>query len=316
MTAASEALQRIKAVIDVETAKPLAPGVQGMAAAIRGRFGSAIAGIIFYGSCLRSGTVEGVLDFYAIVDSYDAAYGNGLLAFGNRLIPPNVFHLKTVHDGADLRAKVAVLSRADLAYLTAPDSRQASVWARFCQPTAIVHARDEAVRNEIADCLAQAVVTAVECVAPLLPAELTPEQLWTELFARTFGAEFRTERSDRPGLIYRFDAARYDQLARPALTAAGIAFGEADGKLCLDIAEPRRESARHAWRRKVRLGRSLTLLRLVKAAYTFDGGVDYLIWKAERHSGQKIDVSAFARAHPILCAPVVFWRAWRQGVFR
>ena len=316
MTTANEALQRIRAVIDVETAKPVAPGVQSMAAAIRQRFGPAVAGVIFYGSCLRSGTTEGVLDFYAIVDSYDAAYGKGLLAFGNRLIPPNVFHLKTEHEGADLRAKVAVLSRADLPRLTAPDSRQTSVWARFCQPTAIVHARDEAVRSELADSLAQAVVTAVDCVAPLLAAELTLVQLWTELFRHTFGAEFRTERSDRPGLIYRFDAARYDQLARPALTAAGIAFSEADDKLHLDITAPRRDAAQRAWRKKVRLGKSLTLLRLVKAVYTFDGGVDYLIWKAERHSGQKIDVSAFARAHPILCAPVVFWRAWRQGVFR
>lgn len=316
MTAASEALQRIRAVIDVETAKPVAPGVQSMTAAVRQRFGPAVAGIIFYGSCLRGGSVEGVLDFYAIVDSYEAAYGKGLLAFGNRLIPPNVFHLKAEHEGTDLRAKVAVLSRADLARLTAPDSRQTSVWARFSQPTAIVHARDEAMRSELAGCLAQAVATAVECVAPLLPAELTPAQLWTELFAHTFGAEFRTERSDRPSLIYRFDAARYDQLARPALAAAGIAFGEADGKLRLDVAAQRREAARHAWRKKVRLGKSLTLLRLVKAVYTFDGGVDYLIWKAERHSGQKIDVSAFARAHPILCSPVVFWRAWRQGVFR
>ena len=102
-----------------------------------------------------------------------------------------------------------------------------------------------------------------------------------------------------------------------ALTEAITDGGsEADGKLSLDIAAPRRESARRAWRRKVRLGKSLTLLRLVKAVYTFDGGVDYLIWKAERHSGRKIDVSAFARAHPILCSPVVFWRAWRQGVFR
>lgn len=316
MPALDDARRQIRAIIAAETAKPVAPGVQEMAAAARRRFGASVAGIIFYGSCLRGGTTEGVLDFYAIVDSYEAAFGSGLLALGNRLIPPNVFHLKTMYQGTDLRAKVAVLSRADLDRLTAPDSRQTSVWARFCQPTAIVHARDEALRAELVEKLAQAVTTAVGTVAPLLRAELTPTQLWTEIFTYTFGAEFRTERSDRPRVIYDFDAARYDALARPALIAAGVPFTDHAGMLRLEIDPPRREAARRAWRAKVRRGKSLTLLRLVKAAYTFEGGVDYLIWKAERHSGRKIDVSAFARAHPILCAPVVLWRAWRQGVFR
>lgn len=313
---AGDAMQLIRTAIDAETSKPVPAGVQRMVAAVRERFGPAVAGIIFYGSCLRSGTTEGVLDFYAIVDSYEAAFGSGLLALGNRLVPPNVFHLKAMHGDGDLRAKVAVLSLGDLDRLTRPDSRQTSVWARFCQPTGIVYARDEAVRRELVERLSQAVVTAIGSVAPLLPTDLSPGELWTQLFARTFGAEFRTERSDRPAVIYRFDSERYDRLAGPALAAAGIAVTEAGGKLRLDIAAPEREAAQRRWRAKVRRGKSLTLLRLVKAVYTFDGGVDYLIWKAERHSGRKVDVSAFARAHPILCAPVVFWRAWRQGVFR
>lgn len=313
---AGDALQVIRTAIDAETSRPVPAGVQRMATAVRERFGAAVAGIIFYGSCLRAGTTEGVLDFYVIVDSYEAAYGSGLLALGNRLVPPNVFHLKAMHGDADLRAKVAVLSRGDFDCLTRPDSRQTSVWARFCQPTGIVYARDEAMRGELVDKLSQAVVTAIGSVAPLLPADLSPAELWTQLFAHTFGAEFRTERGDRPAVIYGFDPARYDQLTRPVLVAAGIAFREADGRLRLEIAPREREAARRGWRAKVRRGKSLTLLRLVKAVYTFDGGVDYLIWKAERHSGRRIDVSAFARAHPILCAPVVFWRAWRQGVFR
>jgi hypothetical protein len=316
MQAGDDPLERIGAIIAAETARPVAPGVQRMVQAVRERFGAAVAGVIFYGSCLRTGTTEGVLDFYAIVDSYEAAYGSGLLALGNRVVPPNVFHLKALHDGADIRAKVAVLSRTDLEQLTRPDARQTSIWARFCQPTGIVYARDQQMHAELVSRLAQAVTTAVACVAPLLPEQLTPEQLWVQLFTYTFGAEFRTERSDRPAVIYSFDSARYDALARPALSAAGIAFDEAEGRLQLKIAAPVREAAQRAWRAKVRRGKSLTLLRLVKAVYTFDGGVDYLIWKAERHSGRKIDVSAFARAHPILCAPVVFWRAWRQGVFR
>jgi hypothetical protein len=313
---ATEAMGAIRTAIEAETSRSVSAGVQRMAMAVRERFGTSVTGIIFYGSCLRSGSTEGVLDFYAIVDSYEAAYGHALLALGNRLVPPNVFHLKAMHGEADLRAKVAVLSRGDFDRLTRRDSRQTSIWARFCQPTAIVYARDEAARAELIERLSQAVITAVATVAPLLPADLSRSDFWTELFVHTFGAEFRTERDGRPGEIYRFDRLRYDRLTRPALMAAGLPFTESNGRVHLEIAAAEREAARRAWRAKVRRGKSLTLMRLVKAVYTFDGGVDYLIWKAERHSGRKIDVSAFARAHPILCAPVVFWRAWRQGVFR
>jgi hypothetical protein len=311
-----DALARIEALIATETARPVPAGVLRMVEVVRDRFGPAVAGVIYYGSCLRAGTTEGMLDFYAIVDSYEAAYGRGPLAFGNRLIPPNVFHLKAKHEGADLRAKVAVLSLADLARLTEPAARQSSVWARFCQPTGIVHARDDAVRAELISCLSQAVVTAVGAVVPLMAPRLTTRDLWIDLFTRTFGAEFRTERSDRPTVIYQFDADRYDGLTRPALNAAGIRFTEVEGTLAIDLDRPARAAAARAWRARIRRGKSLTLLRLVKAAYTFDGGVDYLIWKAERHSGQKLELSPFARAHPILSAPVVLWRHWRRGVFR
>ena len=35
---------------------------------------------------------------------------------------------------------------------------------------------------------------------------------------------------------------------------------------------------------------ALSVLRLLKALFTFEGGLDYIAWKLERHSGQRIEV--------------------------
>jgi hypothetical protein len=56
--------------------------------------------------------------------------------------------------------------------------------------------------------------------------------------------------------------------------------------------------------------------RLAKAAVTFEGGVDYALWKVERHSGVRVEAGPWQRRHPILAAVPLGWRAWRQGAFR
>ncbi len=58
------------------------------------RHGSAVAAVLFYGSCLRRRTSEGVLDFYVLVDTYRDAYHSHLLAWANAALPPNVFYLQ------------------------------------------------------------------------------------------------------------------------------------------------------------------------------------------------------------------------------
>ena len=66
------------------------------AEAARQRFGDGVAGVLFYGSCLRTGEVDGkVVDFYVLVDSYRAAYSGRVMALANRLLPPNVFYVET-----------------------------------------------------------------------------------------------------------------------------------------------------------------------------------------------------------------------------
>ncbi|MFL1875823.1 hypothetical protein ACIKT0_11600, partial [Hansschlegelia beijingensis] len=77
-----------------------------------------------------------------------------------------------------------------------------------------------------------------------------------------------------------------------------------------------RADAERAWRRRKRIAKPLNLARLAKAAFTFSGGVDYLAWKIERHSGHRVEVTPFQRRHPLLAAGPALWRLWRKGVLR
>jgi hypothetical protein len=58
------------------------------------------------------------------------------------------------------------------------------------------------------------------------------------------------------------------------------------------------------------------VLRLVKAAGTFDDPLDYLLWKIERHSGIYIAPSERQRRYPLIFAWGLLWRLYRRGAFR
>jgi hypothetical protein len=82
------------------------------------------------------------------------------------------------------------------------------------------------------------------------------------------------------------------------------------------LAPDERATAEQRWRMRRRLGPVLNLLRLLKAALTFDNATDYVAWKVERHSGYRIEPTPFQRRHPLLAAPGIYWRLRRRGVLR
>ncbi len=108
----AEALARL---VDDELEQPVPEAVSRLAEAIRSRTGPGTAAILFYGSCLRKLSSEGVLDFYVLVDAYRDANPGRRLALANALLPPNVFYLELDGDAGPLRAKYAVVSLADFA---------------------------------------------------------------------------------------------------------------------------------------------------------------------------------------------------------
>jgi hypothetical protein len=277
-----------------EAAAPVQPWVSAAAEVVRARHGEAVRALVFYGSCLRDNDPDGLLDFYVLVGRYGDAYENWSAAAANRLLPPNVFYLETLWEGAVVRAKYAVMSLDQFAAGALPRTLQPMIWARFAQPARLVYSADDDARRLVAAAQADAVTTLMAVTRRLLPHESRPEVLWPRAFAETYRAELRPEPPGRAGQLFEADRARYDRLTPLALAG---------------------DSWAPWWLRRV-VGKALNVARLIKAAFTFDGAVDYLLWKVERHSGIGVTATPWQRRHPLLAAPGLLWRLYRRGAFR
>ena len=273
---------------------------------LRAEHGDVVAAILFYGSARRTGEAEGLLDLYVLHDGHRRFHRRWLPALLNAALPPTVL-LRTaeVRGLGTVRAKVAVLSRRQFARRLRPGSWDTTIWARFCQPVTLLHARGDAEAAWVARSCAQAFATAALWAVRLAPPEATPADRWQGLFARTYGAELRTERGSRAVTIHDAAPDWFDQGLPFALAAQGP-----PGTL------PPPDRARRGWRWRRRFGKALNVARLVKAAFTFEGGADYLAWKIQRHTGQPLPLTPWQRRHPVLAAPLLLWRLRRQGLVR
>lgn len=293
--------QSLLTLVADELAEPVDPRVSVMAAAIAALYPDAARSVLFYGSCLRSRELDGqMLDFYMIVSSYEAAYGRRWLAAANRLIPPNVFPFQ--HAG--LAAKYAVLSEADFHRLNGSDADSVSVWARFAQPSRLVWAADERARSAAANAIARAAPTLIAAARPMLADAGDPLDLWRGAFTLTYAAELRAERKDRAASVVDSWPDRYARF-----TPAVLAVVET-------LPAERREQAERRWRRRIRLGKQLTVLRLAKASFTYAGGIDYLAWKINRHAGTAIRIRPWQRRWPLIGAVTLLPRLLRSRAVR
>lgn len=250
----------LTAFIERELARPVLPEVAAFAAHLAARPG--VTAVLFYGSCLQRETTEGMLDFYVLAAG-DKPYGQGpAITRAGAVLPPNVYP----ETFSDLRAKAAVTTPPAFRARMAPGGLDTTFWARFSQRAALVWARDDAARAQAAEAVAAAVETAAVWAARLAPSE-TGAAAWRALFARTYRVEIRVERPGRAADIVAADEARFETLW--ALTAPARA------------AAPR--PAPLAWPARWLAGKGFHIARLAKAAFTFEGGPAYLLWKIRRH---------------------------------
>jgi hypothetical protein len=285
---------RIAAGLDAE----VDPAVRAFAAALGEDAGA--AAVLFYGSNLRTGSLEGVLDFYVLLPGAQA-----------ERVWPRVSYVERAHGGETLRAKVATMALETFARAARGESRDTTIWARFVQPSALAWVRDYAAREDVVAALAGAAETAARLAAALGPKRGGAEDFWRALFRATYKAEFRVERPGREDSILAVNRAHFDGLLPLAWGAAGIAFTQDRGTLAPRLAERERRRILRWWNRRRRLGKPLNLLRLVKASTTFEGAARYAAWKIERHTGVPLEVTPWREKHPVLAAPGALWSVWR-----
>jgi hypothetical protein len=289
------------------------PGTEALALALRARHGETVAAVLFYGSNFRRGDDrEGLLDLYVLVDDVRDTLG-ALSSFACRRLPPNVYYLELPLAGRTVRCKYALLECG--AFARRMKAWQSYFWGRFGQASGLLYARDAAARAAVAQAIAQAVLTLLGRSRPLLGDDFDEASWWRTALAACYATELRPE---RPGAVDRL----VRELAgwRGALTplAARCLPGVRAGAhhYAQRLGRGARTAGRAAWAGRRALGKSLNVARLIKAAFTFAGGIDYLLWKVERHSGVRIEPTPFQRRHPLLGIWSVAWRLWRRGGFR
>ncbi len=308
-------------LVQQESSKDTPTGLNPLVAAIRKRHGDAVQAILFYGSCLRAGQEkEGIVDLYVLVDTYRSAYGNAFFSLLNRLLPPNVFYLEVPDGGGKIRAKYAVLSLADFQRGTSPAWFHPTLWARFAQPVRLVYSRSEQTAQQIHDALAQAVVTFFSSVLPGISPLFSARDLWRQGLSLSYRSELRPEKKDQPLRLFEEAREYYESITPRAISAVPFEVREIAGsdprRYRSNIPAGRRFLSRLAWRIRRVQGKGLSVLRLVKALFTFQGGMDYILWKIERHSGVGIPQDSPLRRHPLSGVWVMVWQLYRRGGFR
>jgi hypothetical protein len=298
---------------------PVPPAVLALAQEIRLRCAEAVQAVLFYGSCLRTGDDRGgMVDLYVIVENYRRAYGGGWMASFNKLMPPNVFYLEVPFEGRMVRAKYAVLSMADLIRGTSPSWFHSYFWGRFAQPTAIAYARSPRVAAQVRAGLAQAVLTFLGRALPCVPAAFSARQLWLRGLSLSYRAELRPERPGKMAALLDGAADYFERLTEAALPALAWEVGRATpaGRFHSRIPDGVRRSCRLGWVVRALQGKVLSVLRLLKGAFTFAGGLEYILWKIERHTGVRVEAPPRLRHRPVLAVCVLAWRLYRKGAFR
>ena len=233
-----------------------------------------------------------------------------LLSLLDGVLPPTQVRLAS--DG--WLVKASVLSTATLMLATSAHRKDQFVAGRLFQDVHVVWTRDAAFGQKIADAIDAARRVTLDWVAPDLADEFDAPLYVRQLFRTSFRFEVRPETRGRADALYEAQAPRLLPIFRevlPSLQAEGRLLARPDGAFSL----------RHPVTPARALGRRLFLewsriratFRWPKHAVTFDGWLDYIVRKAERHSGESIVLTPMERRFPlILLWPRVFQFLGRQ----
>lgn len=254
------------------------------------------AAILAYGSCLRGiSTDESLIDLYLLMKRDQDVSSNPLSRLAARLVPPNVYYAEMTEAGRTLRCKYAVMTLQTFAERMRPQTSNPYFWARFSQPAALVYASNDRTRERVIAAVVDAVTTMYRAALASGPAHGEAPDIWRRGFEETYRTELRPEAGHRAGEIVIANQAFYADAAR-------------------FIGKP--EVPPVSWKQRRIAGKLLSLARLLKAAFTFEGGASYAAWKIERHSGKKIVLSPWQKRHPVLTGFMLLPRLLWRGAIR
>jgi hypothetical protein len=284
----------ITSLITNETAKPVPTAITVLAEHVLSKHQGVLA-VLVYGSTLRDvAPDESLIDLYILTENLGGVSTNVVAQIGCAVVPPNVYYAECQHAGKTYRAKYAALTLQQFQRRASPQTGNPYIWARFAQPCRIAWVANEKAREAVLQALQTAATTALGNAKALAPTAL-PQTQWITLFQNTYRTELRPESEKRAAMVVMSNAAYYDDLSKSLGAVPGLAA---------------------SWALKRIIGKTLSILRLLKAAFTFQGGADYIAWKITRHSGVAITVTDWQRRHPLLAGIALLPQLLRKGAIK
>jgi hypothetical protein len=295
--------------------------------------GDTVCAIVFFGSRKTRARpdVHSAFDFFVVVTGYRPFYD----AFGragiygrsplvatalNRFLAPNVISVgATRADGSPARAKCAVLDLPTFLKETSERRRDHFVAGRLFQPVEVAYARSAEDATMAVDALAAARRVTVSWVRPWLPETFDASEYGRTLLQVSYSWEIRPEPTGRAEALWdaqRPDAVPVYELLLEELAEAGALRRVGEGRYALSTPV----TAGERWRVKAFFRWSLVraTARWAKYVVTFDGWLEFLLRKAQRHSGQDIVLTERERRHPLvfLWPRVIRYLRHKDGVSR
>ena len=276
--------------------------------------GHEVLAVVFFGSRKTKPSDDpwSAHDFFVLLRDhhgfYASLHGHGallrspaLLAALNRWLPPNQLSLRLALPGGPLRAKCAVISLDTLLRETSERRRDHFCAGRLFQPAEVAWVRDEQAAAAALLALTSAHRITYDWARPFLPAEFDAAGYARTLLGVSMAAEIRPEPKGRAEALV--DSQRDYYSAVYGLLLAELLVG---GELV------QRDGGRYALARPVTAWESAfaqlffrwSLLRATarwaKHVLTFDDWLEYILRKAQRHTGQDISLSERERRWPLV----------------
>jgi hypothetical protein len=310
-------LDRLRAAVHARAlpAEPSSPEAVLLARALAAAGGGSVRAVAFFGSRKTGAGHDpwSAWDLFVTTGDYRGFYRAlrsagqlgrpaWLVAALNACMPPNqiAFRGPAGSAAAGALAKCAVLTLAALGRETSPRRRDHFCIGRLFQPVELLFWRNDADREAFLDALVAAHVASYAWSRPWLPPRFDAESYARGLLAVSMGGELRPEPRGRAEALF---AAQREYLVGvyglllDALAEDGELRREAGGGFSL----ARPVSAAEGLRVRLYFARSKfrATARWLKYVVTFEGWLEYIVRKAERHTGESVVLSPWERRLPV-----------------
>ena len=314
MSEAGEAASPLsRAVTDQALSPSNDPALDAAVRRLVAATGSALTGLVFFGS-RRTGAARkdawSAHDAFVVVEDYRGFYEAlsragltgkrpGLMELVSVWLPPTQYSLR--FEDLGIHVKAAVVRYDTYRRETSAHRRDHFCIGRLFQPTRLLHARDEAARQGILDGLIEAHRATWAWSRPWLPERFDADAYGRSALRTSMRWEVRPEPTGRADVLW--EAQRPLQL--PVLDLLLEELAERG-----ELVPVPGESRQWEKTRPVGAGERLSLelyfrrsivratSRWLKHTVTFEGWLDYILRKANRHTGEPVELTERERRWP------------------